>query len=180
MTKNNTNLKNTFIIAVLTFAIAITAFSFSGTNSLTFTAAFAQTDQQQPTYFDAKLSGDQEVPPVDTQASGLADFTIAGEDSVNYNVNVTSMEKITQAHIHKGKTGENGPVVVTLFNTESPSATTNGVLSQGNFTAANFEGPLEGKQMKDLTDMVNSGEAYVNVHTEANPKGEIRGQLSFM
>jgi hypothetical protein len=40
------------------------------------------------------------------------------------------MEKVTAAHIHKGKVGENGPVIVTLFKTDSPSATTNGTLSQ--------------------------------------------------
>ncbi|MDR4491222.1 MAG: CHRD domain-containing protein [Candidatus Nitrosocosmicus sp.] len=177
----NNTLKNTFIMAVLSItAITITAYSFSATNGLTLTSVYAQTSQQQPTYFDAKLAGDQEVPPVDTQGSGQADFNVVGTDSISYDVNVTGMEKVTQAHIHKGKTGENGPVVVTLFNTESPSATTNGVLASGNFTAADFEGPLKGKQMKDLTDMVNDGEAYVNVHTEANPKGEIRGQLSFM
>ena len=33
------------------------------------------------------------------------------------------MEKVTAAHIHQGKVGENGPVVVTLFKTDSPSAT---------------------------------------------------------
>jgi CHRD domain len=41
-----------------------------------------------------------------------------------------------------------------------------------------LEGPLAGKQLSDLITMINNGDAYVNVHTEANPKGEIRGQLS--
>lgn len=88
------------------------------------------------------------------------------------------MEKVTAAHIHKGKVGENGPVVVTLFKTDSPSARSNGILSQGTITSTKLEGPLAGKQLNDLTTMINNRDAYVNVHTEANPKGEIRGQMS--
>jgi hypothetical protein len=90
------------------------------------------------------------------------------------------MQKVTASHIHQGKAGTNGPVVVTLFKTNSPSATTNGLLSKGTITATNLEGPLKGKQISDLISMIKSGNAYVNVHTEANPKGEIRGQLSPM
>ncbi len=88
------------------------------------------------------------------------------------------MEKVTAAHIHKGKGGENGPVVVTLFKTNSPSARADGLLSQGTITSAKLEGPLAGKDLSDLIGMINNGDAYMNVHTQANPKGEIRGQVS--
>ena len=57
------------------------------------------------------------------------------------------MEKVTAAHIHKGKGGENGPVVVTLFKTNSPSARADGLLSQGTITSAKLEGPLAGKDL---------------------------------
>jgi CHRD domain len=85
------------------------------------------------------------------------------------------------AHIHSGKIGQNGPVVVTLF--QSKAATTsspvkNGILSQGTITSANLEGPLKGKQISDLVKLINDGNAYANVHTKQNPKGEIRGQIS--
>ncbi len=100
--------------------------------------------------------------------------------TISYSVNVTNMQKVTASHIHHGKAGENGPVVVTLFKTDSPSAMTNGTLSKGNFTMTNLEGPLAGKHLSDLITMINNGETYVNVHTEANPKGEIRGHLSAM
>jgi len=40
-----------------------------------------------------------------------------------------------------------------------------------------FAGPLEGKSISDLVDQINDGKAYVNVHTEKYPAGEIRGQI---
>ena len=85
----------------------------------------------------------------------------------------------TMAHIHKGKAGENGPIVVTFFTSPTPR----GIIpftTYGDLRANNLEGPLAGKQLSDLINMINNGEAYVNVHTQANPKGEIRGQLSSM
>jgi CHRD domain len=41
-----------------------------------------------------------------------------------------------------------------------------------------LKGPLEGKQITDLVKLIEEGRAYTNVHTEQNPDGEIRGQLS--
>ena len=171
-------LKITGIVAVLAFATITSVFGFTALKSTSGNQlAYAQ---KQGQFFDAKLIGKDEVPPKDTKATGTAEFTVNGANSMSYNITVNNMEKVTAAHIHKGKIGENGPVVVTLFKTDSPSATTNGILSQGTITSAKFEGPLAGKQLSDLISMINNGEAYVNVHTEANPKGEIRGQLSSM
>jgi hypothetical protein len=174
-----TTLKVTAIIAVLSFATFFIASGFSSLmgHSVFSTVAFAQT---QPKHCDAKLTGKDEVPSKDTKATGMAGFNVIGTNSLTYNVNVTNMQKVTASHIHQGKAGTNGPVVVTLFKTNSPSATTNGLLSKGTITATNLEGPLKGKQISDLISMIKSGNAYVNVHTEANPKGEIRGQLSPM
>ncbi len=45
-------------------------------------------------------------------------------------------------------------------------------------TANKLEGPLKGKQISDLVKIMEDGNAYTNVHTEQNPKGEIRGQIS--
>jgi hypothetical protein len=49
-------------------------------------------------------------------------------------------------------------------------------LAKGNITSTNLEGPLAGKKMSDLISLIKNGSVYVNVHTEANPQGEVRGQ----
>ena len=59
-----------------------------------------------------------------------------------------------------------------------PASISQGLLSQGNITAANLEGPLAGQQLADLVDIMDNGTAYVNVHTKDFPLGEIRGQIS--
>ena len=40
-----------------------------------------------------------------------------------------------------------------------------------------LEGPLKGKTVTELPDVMQSGNSYVNVHTTKNPNGEIRGQV---
>jgi hypothetical protein len=128
--------------------------------------------------FRTTLSGNEEVPPKSTQATGSATFAmITDGKSMSYRIRVTNIDKVTTAHIHSGKIGQNGPVVVTLFQskaTTSPLTTgpvKNGFLSQGTITFANLEGPLKYKQISDLVKLINDGNAYVNVHTKQNPKG---------
>jgi hypothetical protein len=95
-----------------------------------------------------------------------------------YTVNVTDIENVTAAHIHNGQVGENGPIVVTLFKEDTPTvAMTTGVLSEGNITATNLEGPMAGKLLSNLTSAMRNEQTYVNVHTQQNPNGEIRGQI---
>jgi hypothetical protein len=160
------------IVAILAAMIAASSILVTSTNT---SAAFAQGDQK----FTAKLTGKEEVPPKDTKASGTSEFNLSSDgNKMTYVVNVKDIDKVTQAHIHSGKKGENGPVVVWLFNATTPTGPKSGMLSQGNFTSTDLVGPLKGKQMSDLVKLINDGQAYANVHTEANPKGEIRGQLS--
>jgi hypothetical protein len=127
-------------------------------------------------YFVTNMTGQEEVPPVDTQAVGEAILTqdLPLNQTMHYFVNVTGIEGVSQGHIHSGAEGENGPIVVTLFNFDSPQ---NEVLQYSNFTASNLEGPMQGKTMQDLIAALKNGTTYINVHTEQNPNGEIRGQL---
>ena len=131
---------------------------------------FAQGEQK----FAATLSAQEEVPPTNSQATGMAEFTVMG-DNVQYSVNASNIQSVTAGHIHSGKQGENGPIVVTLFNYDSPM---NQVAEQGSITADKLEGPMAGKQLSDLATAMSNGSTYVNIHTEQNPNGEIRGQIS--
>jgi hypothetical protein len=88
------------------------------------------------------------------------------------------MDNVTAAHIHSGKTGANGHILVTLFKTVSPSSKPiNGILMNGNITNADLEGPMAGKTLIDLTKAMELGETYVNDHSEEYPNGEIRRQI---
>jgi hypothetical protein len=142
------------------------------------TFAFAAVAEQQ---FTAKLFGDMEVPSIETNTTGLAEFRpILNGDMVAYSLNVTDIDQATMAHIHQGKEGENGPVVVTLirFKPLTPTGPINGILAQGNVTSANLEGPLAGKPLSNLLSAMHSMGVYADVHTTQYPDGEIRGQIS--
>ena len=99
------------------------------------------------------------------------------QDNVWYKLNVTDIQGVTQAHIHSGKQGENGPPVVTLYKSDTPSAQMSRKLAKRNITSNILEGPMAGKQISDLITAMQNGGTYVNVHTQQNPNGEIRGQI---
>ena len=150
-------------------AAAATATTGGGT-------AISSTGQQM---FTATMTGSEEVPPKNTQATGSAKFVSSSDgNSMTYRVRVAHINGVTMAHIHSGSIGKNGPIVVTLFKSAAPTGPMNGPLSQGTITSANLEGPLKGKTISDLVKLINDGKAYANVHTQQNPKGEIRGQIS--
>jgi hypothetical protein len=98
--------------------------------------------------------------------------------AVHFRLEVHNITGVFQAHIHLNGPGVNGPVVVFLFKSATPTGTVNGVLSKGTFRAADLTGPLAGHTLKELLTDIRSGDAYVNVHTLPNhPGGEIRGQI---
>lgn len=127
--------------------------------------------------FAANLTGKQEVPPVDTQATAEAIFIphMPLNKTIDYYLNATDIQGVTQGHIHSGIQGQNGPVVVTLFKFDSPQ---NNVTKTGTIAANNLEGPMQGKTIHDLIIAMRNSTTYVNFHTEKNPNGEIRGQLT--
>jgi hypothetical protein len=159
-------------MTVATIAIVVTIATTGGVVVATTAVSTNSVYAQEPQKIVVNLSGSEEVPPVQTEATGVAEF-IPGEDSVAYSVNATNIQGVTAGHIHLGKRGENGPIVVTLFKYDSPM---NEVSETGTITADKLEGPLAGKQLSDLGAAGANGTLYVNIHTEQNPNGEIRGQ----
>jgi hypothetical protein len=141
------------------------------------TISYAQT---RPLIFRATLEGEQEVPPVDSDAKGVAIFRLSNDGTeLEYKVIVANIEDVTAAHIHLAPKGENGDIVAFLFNPEAPTeGRTNGVLAKGTITSADLVGPLEGATLSELIAKMEAGNTYVNVHTVEHPAGEIRGQIS--
>lgn len=164
MTTESRGVKISVILAVIVVTLTTTATTYSLTNLVL---------AQGPPTFVIDLLGSEEVPPVQTDATGVAEIRPMGADSIAYSVNATNIEGVTAGHVHLGKQGENGPIVVTLFNYDSPM---NGVSETGTITADKLEGPMAGKQLSDLAAAGANGTLYINIHTEQNPDGEIRGQ----
>jgi hypothetical protein len=132
--------------------------------------------------FVTNLSGDEEVPPVDTRARGQAIFKLSKDGSeLSYRLIVANLMNVTMAHIHLAPAGVEGPVVAWLYPSGPPPqlipGRTSGVLATGVITADDLVGLLAGASIADLVAELESGNAYVNVHTVEWPVGEIRGQI---
>ena len=132
--------------------------------------------------FVAHLSGGEEVSPAETLAQGQVIFQLSKSgDELGYRFIAANIENVMMSHIHLAPAGVNGPVVVWLYPSQPPAQLIpgrfSGVLAEGTITAANLVGPLAGMALSDLIAALESGTAYVNVHTTAYPGGEIRGQI---
>jgi len=106
-----------------------------------------------------KLSGAEEVPPVNVPGSGSGTMRVASDGSVSGSVTTTGVEG-TMAHIHQGAKGQNGPIIIPLT-------------KQGDTYTVPPGTKLNEAQMKAFKE----GNLYVNVHTARNKGGEVRGQL---
>ena len=135
--------------------------------------------------FRTDLSGAQEVPGVITITTGTfrLDFD-RGLSEADFQLMVNDGMGVTQAHIHCARAGANGPVVVFLFGFIAGGVDVDGVLSTGTLTNADFLGAdctgTTGRPINNIASLAfaaRDGLLYVNVHTVANPAGEVRGQL---
>jgi hypothetical protein len=140
--------------------------------------------------FVALLSGKGEVPQRETRARGVAVLHVnEAQTEIIYQLIVANIENVVASHIHIGPTGVNGPVVAFLAGPFAPGdGRVDGVLAEGTITDADLVGPLAGMTIADLVAAMETGDAYVNVHTNDGvgspnegpgdfPGGEIRGQI---
>jgi hypothetical protein len=124
--------------------------------------------------FRATLTGAEEVPPVESRARGRISV-FARLRSLEYSLVLSNAREVVAAHIHCGQLGENGPIGVTLY--ASGPVTVNGTYAHGPILAPDINNDCNWKNVGDIVQAAVSGNAYVNVHTDAHPRGEIRGQL---
>ena len=134
---------------------------------------------QEGETFWASLSGNEEIPPTESGATGWARFqTNENGTQVSYSVNLTGLNAIAGAHINNGSAGQNGDIVVSLSGQQVAENGNNATISiKGNITRDDLQGPLEGKELFELLSLMSNGIVYVNVHTAEFQNGEIRGQI---
>jgi CHRD domain len=121
--------------------------------------------QAEPASFKVELTGAQSTPPVDSSGKGTAELTYdPATRVVTWNITYSGLSSpATMAHFHgPAKAGQNAPPVIWLSKQGSPPA--NPMTGSATLT------PEQAKQFSD-------GEWYVNLHTQAHPAGEIRGQV---
>jgi CHRD domain-containing protein len=114
----------------------------------------------------AKLSGAEEVPTKgDPDGSGTATLRIEpAKGTVCFTIKLKKIGATAAGHIHTGKKGKAGAVLVPLFGTTSSKTTRKGCAR--NQPAATLRKILR-----------RPGNYYVNVHTAGFPDGAARGQL---
>ena len=123
--------------------------------------AFSSAVWAEAMRIEVTLAGEHEVPAVETAGSGMGVIEIGEDRSVSGSVTTNNVPG-TMAHIHEAAADANGPVIVPL---EQSDDDTWSVPEGAQLTEAQY-------------DSFNEGNLYINVHTEANPGGEVRDQLT--
>jgi CHRD domain-containing protein len=130
--------------------------------TLAFGAALALSGPAFADKMKAALDGKSEVPPNTSAATGSADIDYdPASKKLSWKVTYSGLSgPATAAHFHgPAEAGKNAGVAVAI-----PNAGTSPVSGEATLTDA---------QAADLV----GGKYYINIHTAANPGGEIRGQV---
>lgn len=130
--------------------------------------------------FKSHLTGGNVYPAVGTSAHADAVFQLSvSGNELSYSLTVTNIENITDAHIHAGSSGDSlGQLLVNLYDGDVRPGLNDGILARGTITPSDFRGPLIDQPMSALIAIFADGLAYVDIHTEQNPIGEVRGQIT--
>jgi len=132
--------------------------------------------------FQARLSGDQEAPPVGpvvTDTAGRFEVLVSKDrKSAEYTLRVENGTRVTQSHFHCGPAGVNGPVIVFLAGFHAPGWDVDGKwVDNATVTDANVVNTACGATLAEIFEQARAGNVYVNVHSVAHPAGVARGQL---
>lgn len=141
--------------------------------------------------FRALLRGTEEVPAISTQGSGHfhGELSFDGEE-MDFTLSYDDLEgDVAQAHIHFGQRGVNGGISIFLCTNlgngpagtqECPPspATITGTVSADDVIGPAGQGITAG-EWEEVKRAIRRGDAYVNVHSNLFPGGEIRGQVFF-
>ena len=106
------------------------------------------------------LSGDQEIPPVTTPASGTGTITVGADKSVSGSVTISGMS-VTVAHIHEAAAGTIGLIIIPLTKTSDTV----------------WSVPAGAKLTDEQYKSYIAGSLYYNAHSDTHKGGEIRGQI---
>ncbi|HUA92507.1 MAG TPA: CHRD domain-containing protein [Terracidiphilus sp.] len=137
----------------------------------------------------AELLSLNQVPAVLAKSHGSFNAQINEDGTISFELSYTGISsQVTQAHIHFGASKTNGGVIVFLCGGPKPACPLSGTLT-GTLTAADVstlpasngdsvipQGIAPGDAAGLLT-AIRTGNAYVNVHSEMFPSGELRGQV---
>ncbi len=126
--------------------------------------------------FKLRLSPKQEVPAPVVASDGEGEATLElRRDSVRFSVKWEDLtSNVVAGHIHCAPAGSPGAVGVTLVH-EPPLDPDDRI--RGSFTAPDPGNGCGWMTLDDVLVALVTGNAYVNIHTESNPRGEIRGQV---
>lgn len=141
-------------------------------------------------FIQAALNGYEEVPAISTPSIGQFRAMISRDNVIDYELTYYGLRgDVTQAHVHFGQAGVNGGVMLWLCGTpgrpgpaESPpplcpaEGTVSGVLMADDVQAIGVQG-IDAGDLAQAIAAIRAGAAYVNVHSERFPSGEIRGQI---
>lgn len=133
----------------------------------------------------AELKGVNEVPSISTAGAGEFRALLSKDETeIDFELSYWGLSSpVAQAHIHFGQRHTNGGVMIFLCGGNMPAcppapAKITGTLSAGLMVGAAAAQGIAAGEFAEMVDAIRSGAAYVNVHTQTFPNGEIRNQIS--
>jgi hypothetical protein len=132
--------------------------------------------------FVAELTGDQQVPPVETETNGETKLEVnADMTRIDFELEIENAAGILEGpggHLHCAPADQNGPVIAFLAGGLPQGS---GFIGDVEVEATLYDGNIKptacGTTVSEVVNSMLAGDVYVNIHSAANPGGEIRGQV---